>query len=151
MKKRLLTWILPGALIVCADRLVKILTEGMCRVLIPGVLALHSTRNTGMALGLMTGRPLVILALGAVLIVLGLRLLRGMRLSGLAPLSLSLIAGGAIGNALDRLLLGYVRDMLEFLFVDFYIFNVADVGVVCGAALCAVSLLFRPQDWREKA
>ena len=41
-------------------------------------------------------------------------------------------------------------DMFELLFVDFYIFNVADVGVVAGAALCGASLLFRPRDWSKK-
>ena len=44
----------------------------------------------------------------------------------------------------------HVIDMFEFLFVDFYIFNVADVGVVCGAILCGASLLFRPQDWSKR-
>ena len=77
-------------------------------------------------------------------------LLRGMRLSGLAPVAVSLMAGGALGNLLDRLLLGYVQDMFELLFMRFYIFNLADVGVVCGAVLCGVSLLFRPGDWSKK-
>lgn len=141
---------MPGLLVLLADRAVKIITEGVHVQIIPGVLALHSARNTGMALGLFQGNALLILVLGAILAGLCFLLLRKMQLSGLAPLSLSLMAGGAVGNALDRLIYGYVLDMFEFLFVDFYIFNVADVGVVCGAILCGYSLLFRPQDWREK-
>ena len=61
-----------------------------------------------------------------------------------------MILGGAAGNAIDRAMYGYVIDMIELLFVDFYIFNIADVGVVCGAILCGISLLFRPQDWSSK-
>ncbi|MBQ2977014.1 MAG: signal peptidase II [Clostridia bacterium] len=149
MKKGLI-WILPGLTVLIADRVVKIITEGMYMNLIPGVIAIHSARNTGMALGLFQGNALMILAVGAILACVCVMILRKMHLAGLAPLSLSLMAGGAIGNAADRLIFGYVLDMFEFLFIDFYIFNVADVGVVCGAILCGYSLIFRPQDWREK-
>ena len=75
-------------------------------------------------------------------------LLRGMRPSGLAPIALSMIAGGALGNMIDRLLHGYVIDMVPFF--GWFVFNVADVGVVAGAVLCGWSLLFRPQDWSKK-
>jgi len=73
-----------------------------------------------------------------------------MNLSGWAVTGLSLMAGGALGNMIDRVAFGYVVDMFELLFMDFYIFNVADVGVVAGAVLCGASLLFRPQDWSKK-
>ena len=77
-------------------------------------------------------------------------LLRRARLSGLAPWGVSLLAGGALGNIIDRVLYGAVTDMFELLFIRFYIFNVADVGVVAGAILCGISLLFRPQDWSKR-
>ena len=149
MKKSFI-WIFPGLLVLIVDRVIKMITDGVHRILIPGVLALHSAKNTGMALGLMQGNAPVILIAGIILSVICFLILRKMRLSGMAPFCLSLIAGGAIGNGLDRLLYGHVLDMFEFLFVDFYIFNVADAGVVCGAILCGYSLLFRPQDWRDK-
>ena len=62
----------------------------------------------------------------------------------------SVLAGGALGNIIDRVLYGAVTDMFELLFIRFYIFNVADVGVVAGAILCGISLLFRPQDWSKR-
>ena len=74
-------------------------------------------------------------------------LLRSTRISGLAPIALSLITGGALGNMIDRLANGYVIDM--FPFFGWFVFNVADAGVVAGVALCAFSLLFRPQDWSK--
>lgn len=149
MKKRLL-WLLPGILILGVDRIVKYLCDGVNAPLLPGVIALKSAHNTGMALGLFAGGSPVILLVTAALAVGCFFLLRGVRLSGLAPLGLSLMAGGALGNVIDRLAYGYVIDMFELLFMDFYIFNVADVGVVVGAALCGVSLLFRPQDWSKR-
>ena len=55
---------------------------------------------------------------------------------------MSLIIGGAIGNMIDRIFLGYVVDFLEFTFIDFPVFNVADVCVVIGTILMAIYLIF---------
>ena len=51
--------------------------------------------------------------------------------------SLAIILGGGIGNLIDRVRLGYVVDMLDTMFMDFPVFNVADVFVVCGT-VCAL-------------
>ena len=149
MKKKI-PWILPGFIILILDRVLKAACSDVNETLIPGVIALRSARNTGMALGLFQGGVWVILAVSVLLIIAAYFLLRDMRLAGWAPLGISLMAGGALGNMIDRIAYGYVIDMFEFLFVDFYIFNVADVGVVAGAAICGASLLFRPRDWSKK-
>lgn len=143
-------WLLPGALVFALDRAAKMRWDGTRQTLVEGVLALRGVHNTGMALGLMQGRTWLVLLLSLLLAALCWRLLRRSRLSGLMPCALSLIAGGALGNLFDRLAFGYVIDLFELLFVDFYIFNVADVGVVAGTVLCAVSLFFRPEDWSKR-
>ena len=51
-----------------------------------------------------------------------------------------IIAGGA-GNLIDRIRMGYVVDMLEFMFICFPVFNVADIFVTCGTALAAIYYL----------
>ena len=56
--------------------------------------------------------------------------------------SLAVIIGGAIGNLIDRVFLGYVVDMFEFAFIDFPVFNVADIAVVCGAILLGIQIIF---------
>ena len=143
--------IVPGLLVLGIDRLVKALTANMFyRRLIPGVLALRPTRNTGMALGLFQNSSYVILGISVILVLLCIRIVHRIKPTGLAAASISMIAGGALGNMIDRLTYGYVIDMFDLLFMDFYIFNVADVGVVLGAVLCFISLQFRPQDWRKK-
>lgn len=149
-QKNALLWVLPGAGIFLVDRLFKYLFFDARQVLIPGVLALTGARNTGMALGMMEGNAVPILVISLLAVIVAFFCLRKYRITGLAALSLSMILGGAVGNMLDRALYGYVIDMIEVLFIDFYIFNIADVGVVCGAVLCGVSLLFRPQDWSSK-
>ncbi len=46
-----------------------------------------------------------------------------------------------MGNALDRFTLGYVVDFIEPVFIDFPVFNIADIGVTCGVVLVLVSML----------
>ena len=135
-----LSWFGPGLLVLGLDRLVKI--EYKRNIL---SFLIH---NSGMAFGLLKGNAFPILAVSLLLILMCFFLLRGVRPSGLAPIALSMIAGGAVGNMIDRLLYGYVLDM--FPFFNWFVFNVADVGVIAGAILCGWSLLFRPQDWRKK-
>lgn len=150
MKKRdILAWALPGLTVLIVDLVTKALLSDESAVLIPGVIALNPKENTGMALGLMEGMGPVIAGASVLLVLLCLWLMRGTRVSGLGRSALSMMAGGAVGNLYDRVILGAVRDLFELLFMDFYIFNVADVGVVAGAVLCGVSLLFRPKDWRK--
>lgn len=66
-------------------------------------------------------------------------------LTPLSRLSISMIAGGAIGNFIDRLRLGYVVDFIDVRFGSFYnfpIFNIADSFVVCGTILMIILILF---------
>ncbi len=133
-------WLWPGILVLLLDRLVKWLHLRISQG--------QTVQNTGMAFGMFQGNSTVILIVSLLLLAACFVLLRKSRLSGLAPIALSMIAGGAVGNMIDRLLHGYVIDM--FPFFGWFVFNVADVGVVAGAVLCGWSLLFRPQDWSKK-
>lgn len=56
---------------------------------------------------------------------------------------MGLVAAGGIGNAIDRFALGYVVDFIQPLFIDFPVFNVADIGVTCGFVLLVLSLLLQ--------
>ena len=52
------------------------------------------------------------------------------------------IYGGGLGNMIDRVRLGFVVDMIETRFIDFPVFNVADICVVCGAILMFIYIAF---------
>lgn len=56
--------------------------------------------------------------------------------------ALILIISGAIGNLIDRVVLGYVVDFLYFILIDFPVFNVADICVVVGVIVLMPILLF---------
>lgn len=62
--------------------------------------------------------------------------------SRLLRVSLLLILSGALGNLIDRVMLGYVTDMIDVAFIDFPVFNFADCCVVVGAVLFAIYVLF---------
>ena len=57
-------------------------------------------------------------------------------------LSLALLLGGAVGNFIDRLLFGFVTDMFATTFMNFPVFNVADIGVVVGGVLLCIHVIF---------
>lgn len=66
----------------------------------------------------------------------------------LQTISLALVIGGGIGNAIDRFTQGFVTDFIEFSFMDFPVFNIADIGVTCGIALLLICLIV---EWRKDA
>ena len=50
-------------------------------------------------------------------------------------ISLAMMFAGALGNAWDRIFYGYVIDFIQTSFIDFPVFNIADIGITVGAAL----------------
>ena len=64
--------------------------------------------------------------------------------------ALASILGGALGNAIDRLLHGHVVDFLLFYWRDWYFpaFNLADVAITCGAALLILDEILRARRAR---
>jgi len=109
--------------------------------LIKGVLHLTLVHNRGAAFGLFKGLSIFFIlaaALAVVLIYLNLKKL-GWRKITLAVAGLSLILAGALGNLIDRLMLGYVIDFLDLRIWP--VFNVADSAITIGAALLAYSII----------
>lgn len=117
---------------------------------IPWLLTLRLTHNDGIALGLMSGSKLALLVLPVVIVLCGWLMLRKYHITIYTRIACGLILGGFLGNYIERLVQGYVVDMLYFPFLPWFVCNVADVAVCFGVALLVFSLLFRPGDWREK-
>ena len=55
--------------------------------------------------------------------------------------ALALVFSGGLGNAFDRFAQGYVIDFIDFTFIDFPVFNIADIGVTCGFVLLVIGYL----------
>lgn len=119
-------------------------------VAIPGLLALQLRHNSGIALGMLQGNRWALLVLPVVMLVICWYMLRKYQPTGYMRFAVGLILGGFAGNYIERLLKGYVVDMLYFPFLPWFVCNIADIAVCFGVALIMISLLLRPQDWREK-
>lgn len=126
------------------------LTLGERLVALPGLLEWRLSHNQGMALGFLSGRPVLNLLLPLLAILGGWLLLRHYRTTGFTRFAMALVVGGFLGNMLDRVVLGYVPDMVYFPWMPWYICNLADVAICIGVALLAASLIFRPEDWHLK-
>ena len=148
MKRQL--WI--AAVVVVADQLVKALARRLSGpvTLIPHVIGLRYRENTGMAFSLFSSHTWLLALLSVAMIAIGWLVIRRYQLGRLSSVAAMLMLGGAVGNLIDRLLIGYVVDMFEVLLFRFAIFNVADMALTVGAALLAVTLLFFPKDWSLK-
>lgn len=117
---------------------------------IPHVMDLTYTQNTGAAFSSFSGMTwlLALVSLGASVVVAVL-MARNFFPGKWGRLSLSLILAGAAGNLIDRALLGFVTDMLQTTFMEFAVFNVADICVVAGGFLMAGYVLLRWDKDRE--
>lgn len=108
-------------------------------VVIPHVLSLRLTTNTGAVFGLGKGnRWFFVLASFVAIGVIGYLFARSSRHATLLHLALALVLAGALGNLYDRWFYGAVRDMLYLLpSTDLWpwIFNLADVSLIAGVGL----------------
>ncbi len=149
-KKQTIIFIAIIAAIIIADQLFKYYAVTVIKELprgrgefIPGFMIFNYTENTGAAMSMFSGATWILACISGVMAVVVLYLLFKHKeiTSWLYKLSLCFVAGGAIGNLLDRVFRGYVVDFLEFDFVRLAIFNVADIFICTGAVMLAVYVI----------
>lgn len=104
--------------------------------LLPGIVELLYIQNTGGGFSILTGYTWL-LTLLTVFLLAGVAVLMVKKVfpHPAAMWSMAAVLGGGLGNLIDRVRLGYVVDMFNFQFMDYPVFNVADILVVCGT-LC---------------
>ena len=131
---------------VASDQAVKALVVhtmqlGQTERFLPPLLQLTRVHNYGAAWSSFSGaRWLLIFLTAAGMGVLVWLLVRVVR-HPLGQWALACVIGGGSGNLIDRVRLGYVVDMLNTMFMDFPVFNVADIFVVCGTVLAMIYYL----------
>ncbi|QQR70029.1 MAG: signal peptidase II [Alphaproteobacteria bacterium] len=142
-----------AAVLLVLDRLTKLMVMGAVlplppprRIPVLPFLDLVAVANRGVSFGLFNDHGLpAIVFVGislAVTVFLLIWLCRGVSLW--ASLALGLVIGGALGNTLDRILLGAVFDFLDFHIAGWHwpAFNLADSGIVIGVALLLLDGVF---------
>lgn len=145
IKRRYALFALCAILVTAFDQLTKYLISsnfvtGQTRVIIKGVLSFTYILNEGAAFGIMKGRRIAFILITVIVFAAFFFYFRKYKPTGLLELSAgALILSGAVGNLIDRVWLGQVRDFIEVTFISFPIFNVADCAICVGAVLVIVS------------
>lgn len=153
-RNRLVGFALAAA-VFALDQLIKWLVAGPLAleqqgdqiVLLP-IFALTRTHNLGVSLGMFTAQSdamtyALIGVTGLIACAVAVWILREKRLGDIA--ALGLVLGGALGNIVDRVRLGYVLDYADLHFGDFrpfLVFNVADAAITIGVLIVLARSLF---------
>ena len=113
---------------------------GETRPLLPGLVELKTVHNYGAAWSSFSGmRWLLVVATSCIVLALLALLVRRVVRHPLGVLAGCLVISGGLGNILDRVRLGYVVDMFNFQFMNYPVFNVADICIVSG---CILGLIY---------
>ena len=121
--------------------------------LVPGVVGLTQLHNTGAAFSSFEGMRWIFVLIFLVFTgaLLWEYFKKPMPFARFERVCIAAIYGGGLGNFLDRLRLGYVVDMIETLFMDFPVFNVADCFITCGCAALLAHMIFKNRGfWKDE-
>jgi signal peptidase II len=114
---------------------------GGSKQLIPGIIELTNLRNSGAAWSIFEGQQTFFTIITIVAIIVIGYFIWQYRKNIPMLIGLSLIMAGTIGNFIDRLRQGYVVDMFETTFINFPIFNIADMCLTIGVIWLIICIL----------
>lgn len=137
-------------IVLAIDLITKHILTNKNIVLIPNVLSFKYSENTGAAFSMFSNNT-VFLIIVSVILLIGVILYKSLinhKPHLLFTLAYPLIVGGAIGNLLDRIIFGYVRDFISLDIINFAIFNIADSALCIGFILLAFYMVFI--DFKEE-
>lgn len=149
--------LLSIAVLTAADQIIKFFAEkGLANsaeiVVIDKFLSWDYVQNTGAAFGSFSQSTTLLSIITGIIILAGIAAIITKKIKGgfLLTISVMIIAGG-LGNLIDRLLKGYVVDFIKVLFIDFPVFNFADILVTCGAFMLLGYLIWDTyRDYKKK-
>jgi len=143
-----LPYLILTIVVIVLDQIVKVWVRGHIEIydeipFLPGIMDLTYWQNTGAAFSSFSAHtwPLAVVSMVVAALLL-FALLKGLFPRPFGCVALALVLGGAVGNLIDRVALGYVTDMFMTTFINFAIFNVADICVVAGGVMICVHILF---------
>ena len=146
---------LLAAALVAVDQVVKYLVRAGIPLhtavdFLPG-LDLTYVQNTGAAFSMFAQHTWILAFISLVMsVVLAVALWKNFFTHPLGKVTLTLLLAGAVGNLIDRVLRGFVVDMFQLLFMNFAVFNVADICVVVGGIAAAAYYLLLADKLEHK-
>ena len=137
--------LLGAAVLVVIDQLIKHwATAALLPVgnmdLLPGIVELRYCLNDGMAFSMLAGKQTLLIGMTSVMLVVVAAMLFTRKMSVWERISWTLILGGGVGNLIDRVLNGVVVDYINLLFMQFAVFNFADICVCVGVGLWVLEI-----------
>ena len=141
-------WLIISVLIILADQIVKYLVAANMSVgntlfSALDIFDITYVQNNGAAFSIMSGK-MPLLGLISVLFCIGV-VVYWIKKKPSHPLlctAIMMMFAGALSNAIDRIFRGFVVDYIRTLFIDFPVFNIADIGITVGAALFVIYFVF---------
>lgn len=145
MKQKTL-FIVMAAALVAADQAIKSVIRkyavGAVLLRFPPFLEITYQRNTGAAFSIMGQYPQFLTLLTfALLCIIAWAAMRMMKLTVAGRLFTALLIAGGAGNLIDRILFGYVTDYIRLLFIDFPVFNLADILITSSVFVIILLLI----------
>lgn len=147
----MILWSFIVAAIIVLDQIFKYwitnnigLTDSL--TVIPNVMDFVYVKNTGAAFSFLADRAYGIIILSIISILFCIFalwfMIKKKPKSKMLKIAIALMLSGALGNAIDRIFRGYVVDFIEATFINFPVFNIADIAITFGAALLIIFMIF---------
>ena len=139
-------------LIILIDQISKIListafSANTRHILIPGIINIVYRKNTGAAFSILSDHVMLLGIISTVFCIgVIVFFLKKKPSNPVLCTALSLIFAGALGNGLDRIFRGYVIDFIETAFINFPVFNIADISITIGAIVLVIYVMFLEKD-----
>ena len=148
-------WLIISILIILADQAVKyFIVSGMSvgETLFPvlNIFDITYVQNRGAAFSILSGK-MPILSIISIAFCIGVVVywIKKRPIHPLLCAAVTMMFAGAFANAIDRIFRGFVVDYIRTLFVDFPVFNIADIGITVGAALLVVYFIFFDKEDKD--
>lgn len=152
-RKEVILHFLLMIVLVAGDQVIKYLARTKLLdapvILWKKVFSLQLVYNTGGAFGALNKYPIFLLLFSVViltLVTIGYFWLPKQKKLNPLRFCMMLVITGALGNMIDRIIFGKVTDIFSFDLINFPVFNLADICIVCGCILAFILLLFYYKD-----
>lgn len=128
-----------GLSVLIIDQVLKGIIETLTKsyVIIDKVFSIKYVTNTGAAFSLFENNIFVLILISLIILVLAYNLSFSFKSNKINNITFGLLYGGILGNLIDRVFYGYVRDFIS-IFI-FPVFNIADMAIVCGIILLIIT------------
>ena len=139
-------WYFLSLAILIIDLLTKSLLEGINMTIIPNILSFISVHNFGASFGFLSGARWFFIVISVIffvgMILFDIFYKRKFNANVWYKIGFTCILAGMLGNFIDRLFLGYVRDFISLDFINFPVFNIADIALTVGCISLVIFFLF---------